>query len=364
MRKTNSLLGHSINKVSPKKLLFEVSLIRPIVIFLLVVMHSFTKIAAGGFRTNDYQLPDVYQWLCHLISGFRIETIALVAGYVFAYQSLDMKRQHAFQPFLVKKLKRLILPMLFFGVFYYALFLYTPETFSMSGFLLKWFSGCGHLWFLPMLFWCFISIWLIDYYHLSSWKTLVVFAFIAILPLPLHSLPLGFSRLPHFLFFVYGGYYLYENRRIVWQHGFGIKSILLFWITYVMLIIVRHTLLNQVPDVLSEIEVIIWKLLKSIVDLLVSCIGVMALYCTISRKTIRSSFTPQQWVIRSSEYCYGVYVYHQFLLVGLYHYLTPSLVSLINPYLVPWLGFIIAFFVSWILTKLTLCTRFGRFLIG
>lgn len=208
-----------------RKLLYEVSLIRPFVIFLLVVMHSFTKTSAGGLRTNDYQLPGIYQWLCHFISGFRIETIALVAGYVFAYQSIVLKRKYELKPFVVKKFKRLIIPMLFFGLFYYVMFLYTPSTFSVSSFLLQWFSGCGHLWFLPMLFWCFLTIWLIDHYCLSSWKTLVVLAAFAILPLPFSRLPLGLARLPHFLFFVYGGYFLYEQRLFILRHGLSIKAI-------------------------------------------------------------------------------------------------------------------------------------------
>ena len=33
-----------------KKLLYEVSIIRPTIIFLLVVLHSFTKIAVGGVK--------------------------------------------------------------------------------------------------------------------------------------------------------------------------------------------------------------------------------------------------------------------------------------------------------------------------
>ena len=80
-----------------KKLLYEVSYIRPIVIFLLVVSHSFTKIQVGpNGAMNDYDLATGYLWLVRLIKGFRIETIALVAGYVFAYQSIDLKRKYEF----------------------------------------------------------------------------------------------------------------------------------------------------------------------------------------------------------------------------------------------------------------------------
>ena len=119
-----------------KKLLYEVSIIRPIVIFLLVFLHSFTKISAGGGHVNDYHLAGAYQWLCNFISGFRIETIALVAGYVFSYQSHDLGRSYKFWPFAVKKFKRLIIPMLFFGIIYYFCFVFKPGSFDLPSFVM------------------------------------------------------------------------------------------------------------------------------------------------------------------------------------------------------------------------------------
>ena len=129
-----------------KKLLYEVSYIRPIVIFLLVVSHSFTKIQVGpNGAMNDYDLATGYLWLVRLIKGFRIETIALVAGYVFAYQSIDLKRKYEFWPFVKKKFMRLIVPMLFFGCIYYFCFYFSPSSFSAFGFVKELLSGCGHL---------------------------------------------------------------------------------------------------------------------------------------------------------------------------------------------------------------------------
>lgn len=59
---------HNTTDAKPqKKLLYEVSIIRPLVITLLVFLHSFTKIANGGGKINDYQLVSVYQWMCCLI---------------------------------------------------------------------------------------------------------------------------------------------------------------------------------------------------------------------------------------------------------------------------------------------------------
>ena len=76
-----------------KKLLYEVSIIRPLIIFLLVVMHSFTMYDGCWPLPEGIHAVPAYAWLVNLISGFRIETIALIAGYVFAYQSIDLNRQ-------------------------------------------------------------------------------------------------------------------------------------------------------------------------------------------------------------------------------------------------------------------------------
>lgn len=346
---------------SPKKLLYEVSIIRPIVIFLLVFMHSFTKIAAGGGYTNDYQLDSAYQWLCWLISGFRIETIALVAGYVFAYQCLDLKRSYRFLPFAWKKFKRLIIPMLVFGLIYYFCFFYHSATFGVKDFVIKLLSGCGHLWFLPMLFWCFLAIWAIDHFKLSSWLTLLILAGVTLLPPP-YDLPFGFSKLPHFVFYVYAGYFLWTKRSWLLEKCLKKSIVISLWVIYVALVIVRNAYMPETHGPMSLIEKTVMVTIPRFVDLLMSCCGVMALYLSVCMVTTREGYRPKQWIINASDNCYGVYVYHQFILVALYFF-TP-LVSLLHPLLTPWVGFVIVLSGSLLLTKVSLKTNVGKFLIG
>jgi len=71
-------------------LLYEVSIIRPLVIFLLVVYHSLCIYTGGWPVPQGLESNDFYWWLGHLISGFRIETIAFVGGYVFSYQCNEL----------------------------------------------------------------------------------------------------------------------------------------------------------------------------------------------------------------------------------------------------------------------------------
>lgn len=341
-----------------RKLLYEVSIIRPIVILLLVLLHSFEKIANGGLLHQNYHLIWIYRWLVRFIKGFRIETIALVAGYVFAYQSLVLGRKYSFFPFVKKKFFRLIVPMLVFGSLYYFCFLYDPSNFSMAGFTVKLLSGCGHLWFLPMLFWCFIAIWTVDHFHLSSWWLLLALAILTIIPTP--SFPFGFSRLPHFLFYVYFGYFLWEKREYVLKFKDNFLVIASLWLTYCILVPVNFILPDSAP------EMSFWgrSLLTSygLSSLLLSCSGIMALYLTVCHFTEKEAYHPKQWVIDASGVCYGVYVFHQFILVWLYFY-TPLVSRVPNP-MVPIIGFTIALSMSLALTKLLLKTKVGQFLIG
>ena len=61
-----------------KKNLDEVSIIRPIIIVLLVVTHSFT-IYNGGWDIPLYTdtIP-LYSWIPKLISGFRLESVSFI----------------------------------------------------------------------------------------------------------------------------------------------------------------------------------------------------------------------------------------------------------------------------------------------
>lgn len=346
---------------SQKKLLYEVSIIRPIVIFLLVLLHSFTKIASGGGHTNDYQLVPAYQWLSWLISGFMLEIFALVSGYVFAYQSLVLKRSYRFLPFVWKKFKRLIIPMLVFGLVYYFCFLYDFSLFEWKEFVITLFSGCGHLWFLPMLFWCFLAIWTIDRFKLSSWLTLLFLAGVTLLPPPYH-LPFGLSRLPHFVFYVYAGYFLWTKRKWLIEKCLNKTTIVFLWIAYVVLVIVRNAFMPESHGPMPLIEKAVIVTIPRFVNLLMSCFGVMALYLSVCMVTTKEAYRPKQWVIDASGDCYGVYVFHQFILVALYFF-TPF-VSLIHPLLTPWVGFVVILTFSLLLTRLTLKTKVGRFLIG
>lgn len=333
-----------------KKLLYEVSIIRPLVIFLLVVMHSFTMYDGGWPLPEGIRSVPAYAWLVNFISGFRIETIALIAGYVFAYQSIDLNRHSEFGEFAIKKIKRLIIPCLLFSVCYY--FLFQRDTYELLSlnFFIKLSSGFGHLWFLPMLFWCFIVLWIIDNYKLYSKLLFIALAFLSMMPIP--SMPFGFSRVFHFAFYCVLGYHMYRYKAQILKMEY-LKWICLF--AYICLVIVY----NFLPADGSILLNFVHRVLK----LGLACSGIFALYmfvCNIISH--QPSYQPKDWIIQVSGYCYGVYIYHQFILKYLYYY--TQLPGLVGTYWLPWVGLLITLIISISCTSLTLRTKVGRFLIG
>ena len=346
-----------------KKLLYEVSIIRPLVIFLLVVTHSMCFFNGGWDVPEVVEQIAAYRWISAFISGFRIETIALVAGYVFSFQSFDLHRKYVFLPFAKKKFKRLIIPALIFGTAYYFIFLFNQEAFSIGSFLMKLFSGVAHLWFLPMLFWCFLCIWLIDKYQPSQKRLILILAILSVIPIPI-PLPFGFHRFFHFMFYFYAGYLLYAHKEEILKRFMNVKSIVFFFTCYLLLVVLDQTVISQIgggKDNLNALAVVKFGL-TYINHFVCSCCGIFALYLFVCQFTTREGFAPKQWVIKASNYCYGVYVYHQFIMYYLFE--RTSMPQHVNSWLIPFIGLAVTVPLSYFFTYVSLKTRIGRYLIG
>lgn len=364
---------------------------RPTVIILLVLYHCLCLYTGGWKPPTGVEQIAAYWWIGRLISGFRIETIAFVGGYVFAFQCIELGRRISFPSFVWKKFRRLIIPCILFGVAYYMLYL-AKTPFSWHHFVWKVLNGAGHLWFLPMLFWCFLASWLIDrmlnlaknQQQWIGWLVLLILACCSLIPID--SLRLGISRVPHFLFYFYGGYWV----RQLWQqyHSFDSpKSLnpqhrqlmawavaltvcyLIFFLLYTRLGTPHKIGCTPIRTHGPEGKVLLNYLFRVVGLLRTSC-GIMALFMLsqslLSHPRCSQRIATSLLVNLSSKLCYGVYVIHQFLLQALYFRCGYSqwFTSVGYGWLLPWATFIVVLTASVVLTWLLLKTRVGRFLIG
>ena len=186
-------------------LLPEVIIIRPILILSIVIGHSFA-IYSGSWSIPEYiDSIDWYKYINPLFINFQLPAFVFISGYLY-----EAKKYKVFEAgFVLKKFKRLMIPALIFSILYYFLFNFDKSEISLVSSLIGILSGEGHLWFLPMLFWCFVSIWVFRNFNLNSKISFVVLTALSILPFPI---PFGIGSMLHYIVYFYLGELVWKNK--------------------------------------------------------------------------------------------------------------------------------------------------------
>ncbi len=353
------LFNKFLHKMKMKRLLYEISIIRPFVILLIVIYHALCIYGGQWQAVNDVEIP-LYALLTKVISGIHLEAFAMISGYIFAYQIIEQKRDYNFKAFALAKFKRLIIPCLFFGIIYYFMFYHVQGDFKPMDFLYKVTNGPGHLWFLPMLFWCLLGCYVICERSINEKLGFVVLLFCSTLPIP--SLPLGLTTVPHFMLYLYSGFLLYKYKDKIWMSWMKSRYISVLFFVYGCLVLIWFYLIHPITLFGGIIDKIINQYITNLFDVFVALVGLMAMYLTVCKYINKPHFVLSKSVINLSSICFGIYIYHQFILILLYS--KSDLPLLVNPYLLPWVAVAVTLVLSVLLTRLTLKARFGRFLIG
>lgn len=346
-----------------KKQLLEVNIIRPTVIILLVLLHSFAIFYGEWPNPIGVKEIKIYEYLSWFIRGFRIETIAFVAGYVFSYQTNDLNRKFTLFSIIKKKFFRLIIPCWFFGIVYVLCF---SRNEPITNNVISILNGAGHLWFLTMLFWCFIGLYIIDKYSKGRCNFLLFFVLSAISCIPIPQIiPLfGINKMPHFLLYTYLGYLFYIHKNQIFNKLQN-KQILLL-LTYSILVILSFYLfpmLRQLESLSTLTTIIIYLSLK-ISQYLTAVIGITFIYILVMKflKKRGPDYKLPEIINKANKECYGIYIFHQFILIFIYY--NTNLPRLVNSYVLPILSFIIVLLSSALLTDLFTRSKVGQFLIG
>ena len=331
---------------------------RPIAIFLLVVWHSFIIYTGGWREPVGFQPVESYWWLAKFSYAFMLELFVFVSGYVLG---LTLERKNpSFKELFIGKVKRLIIPSLIFSAVYYIIF-YNIDNFTIVGFLWDVLNGCGHMWFLPMLFWVMLMCYGVDKINYPNWLKI---AGLAALPaLSILPLPLQIDRAVYFALFFYLGMLIYRNRDEVIAKIKSIRQVVLWLLIFVCVYAGRlyiaesgimDTYINSVNLIEKAIAIEVIKYVK-----ILSCIlGIIFIYILVNYLLEVKKVRVALWVINISGLCFGIYLFQQFILQILYYKTT--LPSLVGPYWLPWVGLVITLILSYLLTKLSLKTKIGR----
>ena len=331
----------------------EIAYIRILLIILLVFYHAFIIHNNGWHEPIGFYPIELYKWLDQFSFAFMLEAFCMISGFIFGYQ---FYKKSIRREFIYSKIKRLLFPSVIFSLIYIIMF----NDIKHVELLYEIFNGAGHLWFLPMLFWCFIiSYTLLKLRLKTRWYFLIAF----ILSLfSFLSLPFRISSTFYYLFSFMLGVNIYRNRDkiINWTTwGKAYVAIIGYIIFFFLLTMLTEALSNYAN--LNIQYKLLWWIVSLISKLFYSTLGCICIYMvmTLIFKKINNI---SKLLLNISNLCFGVYIYQQFILIIIYYHTNiPQIVG--NVYL-PWIGFFVTLIISLFLSYITHLTKLGRYLVG
>ena len=330
----------------------EIDIIRALVIVALVANHSFAPYT-GAWPTLPVGSDSAgYHWFGKLLYSGMLETFVCISGYVFA---LGMQNKNiSLGSIALSKTRRLLIPCLVWGIIY-LLTVFPLNAFTQASSYWRIVNGIGHLWFLPMLFWCFILEYLVNKCFTHSRLLYVVLGIAAILPYP--AMPFYFNNSLYFLFFFHCGYTLFHNKeKFIRLFCHPIRAAFLL-LGYVALFTAGTLFLENAnpADAPTLIHKAVILTEMHAVRFLYSSIAVILYFIigySLSGRISTKLYNATRFVAVNS---FGIYLLQEIVLRILYY--RSNLLAAIGggQKIAPWIGFLVAFCVSlalsWLLSK-------------
>lgn len=339
-----------------KKKLYDVVIIRSLAIVMVVAYHAYGMMYWGNFPELTEHYTNMYYGVNQYALNFRMPLFVFISGYLFSYLEGEKRKYLTLGELVKNKLHRLIIPYVVFSLFY----MVTQQNFH----LIRLFEGdFSHLWFITMLFWCFVTTGLIRSFPYSKdiKLRLGLLAASFVLLFVDWNIPkiLGIQSLPVWFFWFYLGYVVSPYREQVYVFVSKHKYLLL-----ISLIVYAVELVYTMEHAATIEQRTGWDKLAHLGIVLFVWYGVNWLI-----RTFPGNWVDNKVFSELNKTSYGIYVIHYwffpFLVCATAKRLLP-IDALAAEYtiLFPLLYFIFSLGLAYVMTKLLLKTKMGRFLIG
>jgi surface polysaccharide O-acyltransferase-like enzyme len=330
-----------------KEYLNEVDFMRVCLIVTLVLSHSFAPFSGSWAPIAETQIP-AYWWLGNLLRSIVNESFVFISGYVFGFQvrtkGLGLL---SLKSIIRSKAMRLLIPSFIFSAIYLLVFgLKDGETFIRAGYSI--FNGRGHMWFLPMLMWCFIFISIIEKIKVKR-RTILMIVFLCPY-LSIVPLPLEFGAALFYFPFFYVGYIIQRNSLNVNSLITPPYKLLIISTLWLLVFAILRWTMNAYFN--SSIPC---RLLTVFFKVVYSSLGLATIF--LACKSISIKHKVPKIIKKIVPLTFGIYLIQQFILQAYYYRLATSS---INPYYSPWIAFVIALILSVILAWLLKQTEVGK----
>ncbi len=329
----------------------EIDIMRCLVVIMLVLYHAFAPYAFGWDALPNHDSDNVfYYWIGKVAYSGMLEAFVMIAGYIFAF-GLRKKQDH--RTIIIKKIKRLYVPAIKWGLVIILIFNYNHGRLCNT--IIMLLNGIGHLWFLPMLFWCFVFELYLG--QKISNKYLLIFAYLCTLPYP--AIPVIKISL-YYCFFFHLGVLFFNNRQKV-QKWLTANRFILVLMVYAILFVVSTMVIArwlQVDDTTPIVKKTVVIHIRTMLRLCYSILAVIIYYYIGYHLQVKRSACN---IIHSiAIYSFGIYIFQEILLRLIYY--RSDVLLRFPDYMVPWLGFLLVFVCSYCLSYLLNRCRVTKFL--
>lgn len=270
-----------------------------------------------------------------------------ISGYLFQFL-LKNNKYSTWKNLLEKKGIRILTPYFAFGLFFMA----TTGNFHP----LRLFLGTyWHLWFLPMLFWCFVVGYGVYKLKLSKWLegVLLLLSYCGVFLPMIFPRWMGINYISDSFYWFYLGMLMYKYRE-------GISRFLIKYKLHLLLLLISIMLICSFPVEYGDGNT--WY----------SCLSVTAFVVSFSfllKEVDWNKYRITSFVVDFSTYSFGIYIWHNWVALMLISKTSKNLFGLpelaanhliLFPLCFSLLTLAISWGISWCMMK----TKVGRFLIG
>ena len=299
-----------------KQFLMDVVLIRLALIVLLVIFHAFA-IHTGGWLPpyNTFKSIPAYDWFGMFTHIFQLEAMTFISGLLMGYQSLRKPDSIQSSSFITKKIKRILLPCLIFGIAYYALF--GDLSASPLSILYNLINGCGHLWFLPMIFWCFLFTYIIVNKSPPKYKYMLIISLLWLIFNPIAMFPFGLGVLGRYFFYFYLGFCLKQG--LVRFPAINKKNLAVALLLLIIFFVSWKLMRGYWQGGMGFLERMMRFIVSNCLNIVTVTSAVFLLYGIANRSKVIEFVQHKAILIALSGYCYGVYIYQEFILRLIYY---------------------------------------------
>ena len=329
----------------------DVVIVRTISIIGVVAFHAYGMMCASAhFPATQQVYNDIYFRInqCGFIN-IAMPLFVFISGYLFSFLLLKGKYV-SYMELLKNKSTRLIIPYLFFTV----IMMLTTNNFSWRP---LYAGGYWHLWYIPMLLWCFVICYPI--HKIARDNLLIKFLFLSLFLclyfIPPSEFPLfGIKNLNPNICWFYLGYMFFPYRekiiQIIAKYYLALPLLIIYVMSNVLYV-------NKYGD-------------YSLSSIISSFSGLVLLWFIINKViAVKSKIADITIIKEIDKTSFGIYIFHNWFQMYMISRTAQNILPLEqwaadHVVLFPLLFFISSFILSYIATKITLKTHIGRFLIG